>query len=358
MDLDPMTMAYARLAQRAALRTHLGDPNVSMIDIGQRRRNGELEDELTIRFHVRRKLSLLQLQAAADQGYTRPVPREIAAGAVAFKTDVVQGDYRTEGLGWWNRPKPARNGHAGRTDPLCGGISISDPFHNTYGTLGGRVHDRATGQPMILSNFHVLAVEWTARAGQRIYQPGRMDGGAPADTVATLVRHAMAFNLDAAVATLLPNSRPLINHQLGLGPVSGVARPQIGRRVVKSGARTEVTYGLVTGVEGVVGPLRYGNLKRSIAHVLTIEPQQSEDLVSAGGDSGSWWLDQATMQAVGLHFAGQFAPDTALAIDMAIILDALNVDIDVGRPSQAPARRRIAPVATRMAALEREAVPA
>jgi len=38
MDIDPMKMAYARLAQQAAIRSHLGDPNVSLIDIGLRRR--------------------------------------------------------------------------------------------------------------------------------------------------------------------------------------------------------------------------------------------------------------------------------------------------------------------------------
>jgi endonuclease G len=198
------------------------------------------------------------------------------------------------------------------------------------------VIDRATGEALILSNFHVLALNLTTRAGLSIYQPGRMDGGSAADLVANLTRHAMSVNLDAAVARLTSDSRSLINHQLGLGAVTGVANPRLGAQVVKSGATTQVTYGLVTGVEGVSEPIRYGSFSRIIAHVMRIEPQRIEDRVSAGGDSGSWWLDQATRQAVGLHFAGQFLPDTALAINMAVVLDALNVDIDTSRPLPAP----------------------
>ena len=337
MDIDPMNLAYARLAQRAAIRGHLSDPNISLIDIGLRRRNGELENDLTVRFHVRRKLSTIELQSASEQGYTRPVPRAFAVGTEIVMTDVIKGDYRRELWNWGgNRPRPPRNDNAKRTDPLCGGLSISDPIRNTYGTLGGRVIDRDTGEALILSNFHVLAVDTTSRPGMAIYQPGRMDGGGANDRVAALARHAMAVNIDAAVATLDSDGRPLINFQLGLGPVAGLAHPQIGEQVIKSGATTQVTYGLVTGVEGVSEPIRYGNLARIIAHVMRIEPQLLEDRVSAGGDSGSWWLDQATHNVVGLHFAGQFQPDIALAINMPMVLDALNVDIDTSRPAPAP----------------------
>jgi endonuclease G len=344
IEMDSMKMAYARLAKHAAIRGYLGDPNVSLIDIGLRRRAGELEDELTIRFHVRRKLSKIELQSASEQGYTRPVPRAFAIGKETIQTDVIKGDYHHELWGWGgNRPRPPRNDNAKRTDPLCGGLSISDPIRNTYGTLGGRVIDRTTGEALILSNFHVLALDLTTRPGLSIYQPGRMDGGGPADLVANLTRHALSLNIDAAVARLADSGRPLINFQLGLGAVTGVANPQLGAQVVKSGATTQVTYGLVTGVEGVSEPIRYGSFSRVIAHVLRIEPQRIEDRVSAGGDSGSWWLAQDTRQAVGLHFAGQFLPDTALAISMPMVLDALNVDIDASRPLPAPRPGRALP---------------
>jgi endonuclease G len=343
MEIDPMTMAYARLAQRAALQSHARDANTSMIDIGLRRRDGILEDELTIRFHVRRKLSGIQLQSAAEEGQTRPVPKTIEVGRATFKTDVVKGNYHPElfsrrrGL-----PLRPRNDSAKRTDPLCGGLSISDPFHVTYGTLGALVVDRTNGEPMILSNWHVLVVEWSARTGQRIYQPGRMDGGIPDDAIAMLRRHAMNRNLDAAVAALLPNTRPLVNYQLGLGPITGVGKARLGMNVVKSGATTRITYGIVTGVEGHSDPIKYRGLSRVITNVMTIEAQAREDQVSAGGDSGSCWCDQETMQAVGLHFAGQMEPDCALAIDMPVVLNTLNVDLDTRRTNlRAPVARRM-----------------
>jgi endonuclease G len=336
MEIDPMLMAYARLAQRAALRSHLSDPNATLIDIGLPRRAGQLVEDLTIRFHMREKLGPIELELATARGATCPVPEQIVVGGVRFTTDVLQGDYRPYLWGW--PPAPPRNARALRADPLRGGISISDPYHNAYGTLGGLVRDRATGGPMILSNWHVLVADWGARSGQSIYQPGRLDGGGGADTVARLVRHAMGSNLDAAVASLTPGGRVLLNEQLDLGPVIGPGSPQIGMEVVKSGATSEVTYGLVTGVEGVSPPMRYGWLSRMIAHVITIDQRLDGEQVSAPGDSGSWWLDVATMRAVGLHFAGQEVPERALALDMPAVLDALNVDIDTSRATAARPR--------------------
>jgi hypothetical protein len=52
-----------------------------------------------------------------------------------------------------------------------------------------------------------------------------------------------------------------------------------------------------------------------------------QDQVSELGDSGSFWLNTVTRQAVGLHFAGANFPETALAMDMRTVLNALNVDL-------------------------------
>ena len=177
MQIDPMLMAYARLAQREALRSHLWDPNTRLIDIGLPRCEGQIdENELTIRFHMHEKLSPFELEVAAANGYTRPVPKQIAVGGVVFNTDVIQGRYRPHIWGWPSRrPAPPRNPRALRAAPLRGGISISDPYHNAYGTLGGLVRDRIDGAPMILSNWYVLVADWghvSARAS--ISQAGSM----------------------------------------------------------------------------------------------------------------------------------------------------------------------------------------
>jgi hypothetical protein len=355
MHVDTMTLARARLAMREAIRSHLYDPNVGMVDFGHPEHDGQIAwDELAIRIHVKKKLDRPALEMATALGMTNPIPPYIGG----FPTDVPEGMYRphmaTAGSGWW-LPRPA-NPHQALNNPMRGGISISDEFHNAAGTLGGIVIDRATGAEMLLSNWHVLVCNWTARPGQRIYQPGRLDGGTFANTVATLTRHAMAVNLDAAVATLT-GSRSLILDQLELGTVIGVGQATIGMELVKSGRTSGVTEGVVTAIQGTA-KLTYSGMTRLIRDVVTIEPLPGSGEVSRPGDSGSCWLDAQTMQAIGLHFAGSDFPERALALDMQSVLDALNVDLVIAQPARRPAAAgfRAAAAPQRLGRAERELV--
>lgn len=323
MFVDRMTKAYARRALNEAARNLLFTPNVSLIDFGHPEHNGQLaEDELAIRVHVHQKLSGNSLESALATGATQPIPASIGG----FPTDVPEGSYGPHPWHWngWRQPRPT-NPYATRSDPMHGGISISDERHYSYGTLGGLVIDRATGAEMILSNWHVLAADWIARPGQRIYQPGRLDGGNQRDTVARLTRHAMSVNLDAAVASLTGDRR-LINDQLKLGSVTGVGQAELGMELTKSGRRTGITHGRVIAIEGVA-KIRYGSLDRVIRQVITIEPRNTFGEVSAPGDSGSWWLDKATMRVIGLHFAGGNSPERGLALHIIPVLEALQVDV-------------------------------
>jgi endonuclease G len=326
-----MARARIRLALNEAVRGYLFDPNVRMIDFGNPRRRGCLcEDEGAIRVHVRIKLSGAALESAVRAGDTTPIPKVIAG----LQTDVTVGRYRPHFVfpGPSSRPakaspysRPARTTRATRADPMCGGISISDAAQYTYGTLGGLVFDRATGAPMILSNWHVLVGDWSQRPGLAIFQPGRLDGGMYTDTVARYLRDAMAANLDAAVATV-GNMRHLINNQVDLGPVHGSTTAEIGMDVVKSGRASGVTYGRVTGIEGSQR-MRYAGVERLIRKCVTIEPREDGAQVSTGGDSGSLWLDADSRRAVGLHFAGSDVPERALAIDLETVLDVLQVQL-------------------------------
>jgi hypothetical protein len=96
--------------------------------------------------------------------------------------------------------------------------------------------------------------------------------------------------------------------------------------LVKSGRTSGITNGRVTAIEGVAR-ITYGSLDRIIRQVVTIDPRTSVEQVSAPGDSGYWWLDAASMNVIGLHFAGSATPERGLAIDMPSVLDALNIDI-------------------------------
>lgn len=318
MQLDSSTIFRARRAINEAVSQHLFDRNVSMIDFGFPEHGGRIvEDEIAIRIHVRKKLYGPQLEAAADLELTKPIPETIGG----FQTDVPEGSYYAQQHWWWRPPNP----RAARSDPMQGGISISNARHYTYATLGALVRDRITGDNMILSNWHVLAGDWSARPGLGILQPGRLDGGTSLDQVATLARDAMAVNLDAAVATLT-GPRRLINNQMELGSVTGLSEPQLGMNVIKSGRRTGITYGRLTSIEGVAR-ISYSWVERLIRHVVTVEPRSAREQTSQGGDSGSLWLKEDTREAVGLHFAGSDFPERALAMDVLAVLEALDVDL-------------------------------
>jgi len=325
MDLNQKPLARLRLAMREAVRSWIYDPNVMLIDFGWPERGGQVleGEQLHIRVHVVEKFTRgPELEAAIEEGATHNLIPETIAG---FPVDVPQGKYKLQ-QGFWNRWSQRNSPRARRTAPMQGGISISNAYRYGYGTLGGLVEDRETGVRMILSNWHVLAGSWSSQPGWPIYQPGWGDGGSRTDTVASLSRHAMSSNLDAAVAELT-GSRQLINDQVELGPVSGVGWAQLGMEVVKSGRQTGITRGRVTAIEGTLR-INYSGVDRLIRNVLTIEPRLGAE-VSAGGDSGSMWLQESTMRAVGLHFAGSDYPERALALDLHPVLDTLNVRLVV-----------------------------
>ena len=135
----------------------------------------------------------------------------------------------------------------------------------------------------------------------------------------------MNQGLDAAVAGLT-DKRSWINDQIDVGAVTGLTSPTIGMQVIKSGRGSQKTVGKIDGFDGDY-PIWYGGFLRKIKYVHRIVPSNPRDPVSQGGDSGSWWLEKDTNRAVALHFAGMNSPETALAMSMPQVLDALNVDI-------------------------------
>ena len=96
--------------------------------------------------------------------------------------------------------------------------------------------------------------------------------------------------------------------------------------MIKSGRQSAITRGVVTDIEGAI-VLSYQGIERVIRDVLVIDALNQGDEVSAGGDSGSLWLEESSNCAVGLHFAGQNQPERALAMDIGCVLDALNVEL-------------------------------
>ncbi len=233
----------------------------------------------------------------------------------------------------------------GRTErgvPAQPGVSIGH-YKITAGTFGAVVKDRQTGEPLILSNNHVLANgtngrDNRAKLGDPILLPGPHDGGtlendvvgklyrfkpvtkvltqsscakaaaaefwanafcqlvAPRYSVKLLRRASSENTIDAALAKPVDPNR--LNPQiLDVGPVRGVAEAEVGMPVIKSGRTTGVTTGTVKAVNATV-QVDMGDGDEAVFHDQIIATPMSQ-----GGDSGSLVLDNQR-RAIGLLFAG------------------------------------------------------
>jgi len=190
--------------------------------------------------------------------------------------------------------------------PAPGGISIGH-FAISAGTLGGIVY--IGGLRYILSNNHVLANMNFASIGDPIYQPGPYDGGGPSDQIGTLHSYeTIIFNdpsnpnyVDAALC--VPDDQVDVNNYIyEYGYYSGVNNAYVGQDLTKSGRTTGVTLGYVDYFTGLIS-IFYGPGYTGYFDDQIIVQGSGMDWGSPG-DSGSLVVDPATMEAIGIHFAG------------------------------------------------------
>lgn len=240
---------------------------------------------------------------------------------VLAETDFPEGDVAAEPVS-----------RTGTVTPLVAGISVGNP-RITAGTLGAVVFGRATGQAMMLSNFHVLAGLRTAAVGEDIWQPGPVDGGSASASVADLTRFVLDTRMDTAVATL-NGVRPHDREVLGIGTITGVTAPSLGLQVIKSGRTTGITRGVVDGIN-LATSIDYGPGVGTQAftgqiRIVPRAPWPTVDYeVSRGGDSGSVWLVESTRSAVGLHFAGETDPSPAAENAIANPIGPILAEFDI-----------------------------
>lgn len=334
-----MTTQTAFLTQARAMYQQLipelfGRRNVIGVGIGYKNSDGQATGDLSLIISVTQKLPIEQLSA---QDLIPKVFHDLL-------TDVVEmGRFRA----FASDPKIHRR-------PAQPGISIG---HHaiTAGTLGLLV--QRDGVPYILSNNHVLANCNNAKAGDAIYQPGPTDGGAAPDRIATLadfepldygqkagecsIAGGLASWLNALakltgsshrlepmqvtpgdnlmdVALARPLSPDLVTPAvLDVGPLTGVAEPQLGMAVQKVGRTTGLTQGVVTQIDVTVNVDYSG---RSVRFV----NQMFASPMSAPGDSGSGILDMER-RAVGLLFGG--SDRATIFTPLQRILDRFNVTL-------------------------------
>jgi len=297
---------------------------VTACDVGYKIRDGKLTNELSIRVHVKRKIPQQALNEY-EVFNTHDNPQSLGD----FPIDVIEAEYAPEQT--FELVGEEAIDRTDRVDPLIGGVSVGNP-KVTAGTLGAIVYDTEDGSACILSNWHILCGSAPCSVGESIYQPGVYDGGTAADTVATLKRWKLNSDMDAAIAEL-NGARGYTRDIIGLSPIPDSTNPVLGMNVTKSGRTTEVTQGIIDGLSASL-TLNYSGVGNvtffNQIHIVPRPPWPAVDYeVSAGGDSGSVWIEEATGKAVGLHFAGETDPapasEHAIASPMPKIVQDLKI---------------------------------
>jgi len=320
--ITPKMWGLAYRALNKALSLYGRDPDISLIDVGFRIRTSEenrIAPELAVRFHVTKKVT-----GEEFKNLVVSCPhRVIDAKRIGFAVDVIQASYSINSS---SHGAAELSRQCAEIQDVYGGNPIENSQCHHIGTLGGFVRDRSSGDVMILSTWHVLAGAWNAQPGIPIRLPQELRRSrSHVDILAKYTRSAIGNHFDAAVASVTAHHRER-NDQSGIGPVNGISVPRLGMTVIKSGAGTNVTSGIITGVSGCLVQNYYGH-QWSVHSVIHIAPLQGNDALCASSDSGAWWLDQKTNCAVGMHFAGSIDPSFSLAVTMHEVLDALDVDM-------------------------------
>ena len=311
-------------------------PGVTSIGLAEESAGGRRTGRLAVRLTVQRKLSPDEL---ARRGWTLLPDYLVTVDGLRLPVDVVE----RPGLhipslaadsGGGGPPVPLPDRRA-RFDPIQPGISIGRA-DGRPGTLGAVVYDLASGNTCLLSNWHVLRGP-TGDVGDPIYQPALDDGGNPTrDRVGQLLRSHRSSSADCAIASI--ETRKHVPAILGLGVVPArVQRPQPEDLVVKSGRTTGVTYGVVTAID-VQTAVSYGGITRYVRG-FEIGPRAAGGELTAGGDSGSLWLLDASPAengvAVGLQVSGEDSAavptQSAFACYMDEVCRALNVSLTAPR---------------------------
>jgi hypothetical protein len=288
--------------------------NVVGLGVGEKVTVNRLTGALAVKIYVRRKYP------ESDIAPIERLPREI---------DGVPTDIEEVGT---IRPLSAGCTVARRQRQRPAPCGVSVGHHAiTAGTIGAVVRDSGrtdNGRRYILSNNHVLANNNSAESGDAIWQPGRFDGGTPADQIATLDRFVpLNFagddnRMDAALAEITPGV--VVEEICAVGPVAGRATPARNLTVLKHGRTTGLTRGVITDVDADIKVDYPGFGTAFFIDTVVIRGLPPTAPFSEGGDSGSLIVD-AAHKACALLFAGSSATDVTFANPLAAVLRRLRV---------------------------------
>lgn len=197
--------------------------------------------------------------------------------------------------------------------PLLGGIEIYVPRVDEVGTLGFLAQDEAaSGDWWLVSCYHVLV---GGPGAVPVPDEGVLQPASAVSPVASVDAFRANSSLDCAAASIRP-PMPVTSAILGIGMIAIPTEPEIGMRVLKSGAASGVTEGIVEEVDGdnviIGGPPGF---------------DRNYEL-SLPGDSGAIWLSEKHHSPVALHIRKGLGPrKTAAAKRIIPILQTLRLRI-------------------------------
>lgn len=209
--------------------------------------------------------------------------------------------------------------------PAPPGVSIGH-YQGGAGTFGAIVYDKKSGDPLILSNNHVLANTSLAnnpkaKLNDAILQPGPYDG--QNKEIGKLTRYAVlnpypGTNVVDCALAKPNNTNDITPDILDIGKIQGISDPVVGMKIKKSGRTTGLTTGEIRALDATI-QVNYGN-----GINLIFENQIIATVMSQPGDSGSLVAD-LNNKAVGLLFAGSDQSTIINPIDP--VLDLLEITL-------------------------------
>lgn len=313
-----MTDMTRMMAAKEAVESELLEKkNVVGVAVGNKYTDGEKTGDVAIVVYVSQKGGRL---AAADR-----IPDEIDG----IPTDVIEASFEPKEKKSLADVTPKVD--TGTYDPLQGGISIG-PCRSIggfvyTGTLGCIVTDNVSGDNMLLTNFHVAAIDSGWSVGDTQAQPSRVDTGAcPADVVGTLQRAVIDTAIDAAVIS--HDARDIDCTIVDIGEVEGTSTVSVGDRVRKRGRTTELTVGEVDAVGATVSvpyDPSIGTITLTNQIIITADTS-ANPAFGLGGDSGSVVVNDDN-EVVGLYFAGNGPGDLGVANPIAAVEAGLDVTV-------------------------------
>jgi len=331
------TVDEVRRAKKSAASDLLKRSGITGVGVGYKITGGKKTDELSIRVYVEDKRDVPERQMISpviDGVKTDVVERKFVLHPLYVPvSDVVPmadtGTYAT--LQGGISLGPCRSLNITAADMACHGVTAPGAYL-TGGTLGAIVTDNASGDAMMLSNYHVMALDDAWTAGDTMAQPSLLDtGSCPADIVGQLQRAVLGGHVDCAVASI--TNRPHSCDIVEIGDVAGTAEAVLEEPVRKRGRTTGLTYGTVDDIDMDV-TIDYCNGLGSVTLTdqigIEVDAAQSSQ-IGNHGDSGSVVVN-ADNEIIGLYFAGTPAGTYGAANPIQAVLDALDVSVCVPAP--------------------------